>query len=266
MCWPAAAGLRRTKSASWDRKPTRCGHWPPRRTQCLLRPAFEVLFFGDAVATLSRSADARRLRLRSVASLTGPQGRSVSSSRPASRSECRAPRLRRLKPPERGPAAVGQRLRHRRQGDAYEAPDIPAAADADTRRVNGDGPKQGLDLASPLITHASKLQAVPAHPCAGGERLYLGLKDQTALLAEQVLPLRQRLAHFLPAVCRTTRHSSPPTSMVSASAPPLLASSLATHSMTAPIPQNGANFPDATPRAPELLTSPFMRQMIPITP
>jgi hypothetical protein len=50
---------------------------------------------------------------------------------------------------------VRQQFRHSRQGDIHEAPDSSAGAGADTRRVNGNGPKQRLDLAGPLITQSS---------------------------------------------------------------------------------------------------------------
>jgi Transposase len=98
----------------------------------------------------------------------------------------------RLKPPELGRASV----RQQGQEDIHKAPHIPAGAGADTRRVNGDGPKQRLDLAGPQITLTSRLEAVSAHTSARGEFLDPGLKDQASEFASPILSLRQRQAHF----------------------------------------------------------------------
>ena len=102
----------------------------------------------------------------------------------------------RLKPPELGRASVRQQFHQRGQEDIHEAPHISAVAGADTGRVNGDGPKQRPDLAGPLITQTSRLDAVPAHTSARGEFLDLGLKDQASEFANPTLSLRQRQVHF----------------------------------------------------------------------
>ncbi len=82
-------------------------------------------------------------------------------------------------------APVREQLGRGQQGERHEAADHRAGTRRDTRRVDGDGPDQRLDLTGPLVAQTPQLQAVPAHTSVRDELVHLGLTDQARNFAKQ---------------------------------------------------------------------------------